>query len=106
MIALIISRDGVAPGVIVVHSTTHAPLLKGDTAMSVMLLEKYTAGLKYYEMDGGKRRHRVVPLGNFDKFMTLGARYFEKASLALSQMPCSDAKSVTINGQNYMLGAV
>jgi hypothetical protein len=104
MIALTLCRDNVLAGVVIIHDTTHAPLLVGETPLSNVLFEKYTKGHRFFEVDSTrKRRERIIPPVDFDKFITLGTRYFKMASLRLGQKPCHKVDDIEIEGKTYKL---
>lgn len=104
MIALTLCRDNVLAGVIIVHDTTHAPLLMGETSLSDYLFEKYTKGQRFFEVDNTrKKRELIIPPVNFEKFTTLGTRYFKLASLRLGQKAWHKVEAIEIEGKTYKL---
>lgn len=104
MIALTLIRYNVDAGILIVHKTTHAPLLIGDTPASKLLLDTYVNGERFVALDKTRKcRERRIPPLDFDKFMTLGVEYFALASFALSQQPCTHTDSIDIEGTSYKL---
>ena len=104
MIALTLMRDRVDSGVLIVHGTTYAPLLVGETPASKLLLDKYVNGEKYVTLDNTrKKRERRIPPLDFEKFMTLGVEYFSKASFVLSQQSFIPSDSIEVEGKRYRL---
>lgn len=104
MIALTLTRDKVAAGVLVIHGTTHAPLVIGETPLSKLLLDTYVKGHRFFALDPlRKRRYWIIPPLNFEKFINLGSVYFKHASLVLAQRPCHVTDKIEIMGISYML---
>ena len=107
MIAVILQRETAAPGALVVHGTTHRPLLITDTPMSQFLLARYQKGIRYPALDFTHKRQEIaVPPTSLDKFMKLGPEYFSHMNGILSKRQIEDVKQIEIDGIFYKLEAV
>lgn len=102
------AKVGVTPlGIVILHDTNE-PILMAKTPLSRTLLTCYCKGvsLKLYDNTSRKIRDHVVKSKDPASFMSIGARYFEKANMTLEFRPYSGEMQIAVDGINYELKEV
>jgi hypothetical protein len=109
MLAIILRRKSDAftpPGVVIVHET-RAPVLVGDTPMSLMLLRHYRDGFTVSAFDRllNKVREKKVPPADPGVFMIAGEYYFSQAGMTLEKADYEETRdrTIVIDGVSYGL---
>lgn len=105
MFALILrhkSTVGKTPsGVLILHKT-HQPILMGETPLSRVLLNHYVHGIRFFEYDRTvyKRKERVIPPKNFEKFTSTAPLFYVHSNMTLEQVSYAETKARNIRIDN------
>jgi hypothetical protein len=106
MLALILKHKTTRLGVLILH-TTHEPVLVGDTPLSAILLRDYSKGFRFFVYDRSvhKRREKIVPSKNLEKFMATGVIYYAYADMTIEQKEFvnTEVREISIDGTMYKL---
>lgn len=106
MLALILKHKGTLPGILILHETQE-PVLVGDTPLSSILLRDYSKGFRFFVYDRTvyKRREKIIPSKNLEKFMKAGVIYYAYADMMIEQKEFVDTevREINIDGIMYKL---
>jgi len=106
MLALILRHKTTPSGVLILH-TTHQPVLVGETPLSNVLLNHYVKGFRLFVYDRTvyKRREKIVPPKNLEKFLSTGAIFYAHSKMTLEQVPykLNNTRTIEIDTVTYNL---